>query len=261
MATTGAAAIAGPRKEEFGMAMERSTRRGMGGLVVLGVAVLVVGGAAGRPAAGGRGATLDGEAFTPQRQGGIAGALLPEELKLWSYDRETGQYVVVDGDASAPYVPDPRPLPDGSKVGFAEGWAAIPFSYSINKHLYELSSDLGFDVIYCDTAFDAAKAVACAEQIVSQGPTVVLNSNWQAGAAAQVAATYDGAKVPAISVDVIHPNEIFLGADNYTSGFIGGQAAGEKAQADGRCGDVWILGLLGRRPDRVRHARSRADRA
>jgi ribose transport system substrate-binding protein len=54
-------------------------------------------------------------------------------------------------------------------------------------------------------------------------------------------AIYDGAQVPTLSIDVIHPNAIFLGADNYTSGFIGGQAAGTKAQADGHCGDAWIL--------------------
>lgn len=225
---------------------ERSAALGRRGLVLIGVAALAVAGAAGGPAGSHRSSAHDQEAFTPQRQGGIAGALLPEELKLWIYDRETGQYVVVDGDASAPYVADPRPLPEGSKVGFAEGWAAIPFSFSINKHLYELGSELGFEVVYCDTAFDAAKAVACAEQLVTQGPTVVLNSNWQSGAAAQVAAVYDAAKVPAISVDVVHPNQIFLGADNYTSGFIGGQAAGEKAMADGRCADVWIL--LGENP-------------
>ena len=100
--------------------------------------------------------------------------------------------MVVDGDASAPYVPNPRALPAGTKVGFAEGWAAIPFSFSINKHLYELAAELGFEVVYCDIEFDAEKAVSCAEQIVSQGPDFAINSNWQAGAATAVAAVYDG---------------------------------------------------------------------
>jgi ribose transport system substrate-binding protein len=228
------------------MSFTGSRSRGSAGLALLGVAVLVTAGAAARPAAPRTAQTNDQDAFTPQRQGGIPGALLPEELKLWQYDAESGTYQVVEGDASAVYVPDPRALPDGSKVGFAEGWAAIPFSFSINKHLYELSEELGFPVIYCDQNFDPEQAVTCADQIVSQGPTVVLNSNWQAGAATAVAAIYDAAKVPAISVDVVHPNEIFLGADNYTSGFIGGEAAGGKAQADGRCADAWIL--LGENP-------------
>lgn len=221
--------------------------RGSIGLALLGATALLVTSAAGRPAAPSAAQTNDQDSgFTPSRQGGIPGALLPEELKLWQYDAATGAFQVVEGDASAPYVPDPRALPDGSKVGFAEGWAAIPFSFSINKHLYELADQLGFEVIYCDQEFDAEKAVACAEQIVTQGPTVAINSNWQSGAATAVAAIYDAAKVPAMSIDVVHPNQIFLGADNYTSGLIGGQAAGTKAQADGRCQDVWIL--LGENP-------------
>lgn len=216
------------------------------GIALLGAATLLTSVAAAQPGAPAAGPRFDQEAFTPQRQGGIAGALLPEELKLWSYDAATGMYTVVEGDASAPYVADPRPLPEGSRVGFAEGWAAIPFSFAINQRLYGLADELGFEVAYCDTEFDAEKAVACAEQLVTQGPTFVINSSWQAGAAPAVAAIYDAAKVPAISIDVVHPNQIFLGADNYTSGFIGGQAAGEKAMADGRCADVWVL--LGENP-------------
>jgi ribose transport system substrate-binding protein len=44
-----------------------------------------------------------------------------------------------------------------------------------------------------------------------------------------------------MSVDVVHPNAIFLGADNYASGLVGGQAAAEHAKALGRCDDVSVL--------------------
>jgi ribose transport system substrate-binding protein len=59
-------------------------------------------------------------------------------------------------------------------------------------------------------------------------------------------AVYDAARTPVVTIDVVHPNAIFLGADNYTSGFIGGEAAGQRAEADGRCGDAWLL--LGENP-------------
>ncbi len=215
------------------------TIRARGRLFGVAVATLVLGTLAGP-------AVVAQDAFTPSRAGGIPGALLPDELKLWQYDAAAGRYMEVEGDASAPYVPTPRALPDGSKVGFAEGWAAIPFSFAINKRLYELAGELGFEVIYCDIEFDTEKSVSCAEQIVSQGPTFAINSSWAAGAAQSVADVYDGVKVPTISIDVFHPNQIFLGADNYQSGFIGGQAAGNKALADGRCADVWLL--LGESP-------------
>ncbi len=179
--------------------------------------------------------------FEARPQGGIAGALLPEERALWSYNSETNAFEVVEGDASAPYAANLRPLPEGSKVGFAEGWAAIPFSYAINKRLYELADKLGFEVVYCDNDFKADKAVSCAELIVQQGADVVIESNWQSGAAAAVMNIFDEAGIPVMSVDVVHPNAIFLGADNYVSGLIGGQAAGKHAKALGRCGDVAVL--------------------
>ncbi|MFA3920661.1 sugar ABC transporter substrate-binding protein [Ruegeria hyattellae] len=179
--------------------------------------------------------------FEARPQGGIAGALLPEERALWSYNTESKAFDVVEGDASAPYAPNLRALPDGSKVGFAEGWAAIPFSYAINQRLYELADELGFEVVYCDNDFKADKAVSCAELIVQQGADVVIESNWQSGAAAAVMNIFNEAGIPVMSVDVVHPNAIFLGADNYVSGLIGGQAAAEHAKALGRCDDVSVL--------------------
>lgn len=179
--------------------------------------------------------------FEARPQGGIAGALLPAERALWSYSEGTSAFEVVEGDASAPYVANVRALPEGTKVGFAEGWAAIPFSYAINQRLYALSEELGFEVVYCDNDFKADKAVTCAELLVQQGADVVLESNWQSGAAAAVMNIFDEAGIPVMSIDVVHPNAIFLGADNYVSGLIGGQAAAEHAKSLGRCDDVSVL--------------------
>ena len=179
--------------------------------------------------------------FEASRQGGTPGALLPEELSLWSYNTETSTYDVVSGDASAPYALNLRALPEGSRVGFAEGWAAIPFSYAINERLYELADELGFEVVYCDNDYKADKAVSCAELIAMQGADVVIESNWHSGAAAAVMNVFDEAGIPVLSLDVLHPNAIFLGANNYVSGLIGGQAAAEHAKALGRCDDVSVL--------------------
>ncbi|MEO1024512.1 MAG: sugar ABC transporter substrate-binding protein [Pseudomonadota bacterium] len=179
--------------------------------------------------------------FEARPRGGIPGALLPSERSLWLYDSTSQKFNTVDGDASAAYEARPRKLPPGTKVGFAEGWAAIPFSYAINQRLYELAGELGFEVVYCDNAFKADQAITCAELLVQQGADVVIESNWQSGAAASVMNIFNEAGIPVMSVDVIHPNAIFLGADNYASGLIGGQAAAEHAKALGRCGDVSVL--------------------
>ena len=187
------------------------------------------------------GAVTAQDEYVPERVGGIPGALLPEELSLWVYDGDAAAYTPTDGDASAPYEPNLRAFPEGTKIGFAEGLAAIPFSNSINRGIYSLADELGFEVIYCDNNFDAQLAVTCAEQIASQGPDFVVESNWQAGAAQSVMDIFNAQSIPVISIDVVHPNAIFMGADNWTSGFLAGQGAGEYAASLDRCGDVSIL--------------------
>jgi ribose transport system substrate-binding protein len=179
--------------------------------------------------------------FSAAPVGGISGALLPSERSLWVYDQATGKFNTVDGDASQPYVPNLRPADKKYKFAFAEGWAAIPFSVAINKGMYADAEQIGVDLIYCDQEFKAEKAVTCAEQLTQQDPDWALVSNWQAGAAESIMKIYDGAKVPVVNIDVWHPNGIFLGADNYVSGQIGGKAAGEHAKSLDRCADVTIF--------------------
>ena len=206
---------------------DRCGRLGAGAGILLSTALLATGALA--------------QSFEPRPASGIPGALLPEERSLWQYDLDSSKFGEVDGDASGAYEANLRKFPEGTKIGFAEGWAAIPFSYSINKRLYELADELGFEVVYCDNAFDAEKAISCAELIVQQTPNFVIESNWQSGAAPGIMNLFNEAGIPVVSIDVVHPNAIFLGADNYVSGLIGGKAAGEHAKSLGRCEDVSVL--------------------
>jgi ribose transport system substrate-binding protein len=181
------------------------------------------------------------QTFTPRPQGGINGALLPNERHLWTYDAATGKYVVVAGDASGQYVPNLRKPGKTLTFAFAEGWAAIPFSVSIHKGIYKIAGDLGINIIYCDQEFKPEKAVTCAEQLSQQKPDFAIVSNWQSGAAEAIMKIYDAAKIPVVNIDVWHPNAIFFGADNYISGEIGGKAAGEYAKSLGKCGEVTLF--------------------
>ena len=179
--------------------------------------------------------------FTARPQGGIQGALLPGERKLWTYDAASGKYVAVPGDASGEYMPNLRKPAKHLTFAFAEGWAAIPFSVSINKGIYRIAKNLGIDIIYCDQEFKPEKAVTCAEQLSQQKPDFAVVSNWQSGAAEAIMKIYDKAKIPVVTIDVWHPNAIFFGADNYVSGEIGGKAAGNYAKGLGKCGEVTLF--------------------
>jgi ribose transport system substrate-binding protein len=181
-------------------------------------------------------------AFTPQRATGVPGALLPSELKLWKYDTAAGKYVEVPGDASAVYTPnDNRTAPKPYTVGYVEGWAANTASALIHKGIYDWAQKMGVKIVACDAQFDPDKAVTCAETIAQQKPDFIINANWRSEAAVAMSKIFDAAKIPTDNADVLHPNAIFFGADNYVSGHTAGIAAGGQALQAGVCADLTIL--------------------
>lgn len=181
------------------------------------------------------------EPFTPKPQAGIAGGLLPEEVKLWTYDWDTGKYEVAEGDASKAYVPNLRVPKKPISIAYNDGFGGIPFTVEIKKNLERLADKYGITLFYCDSQFKPEKAVACAEQQVVKEPDFAIESNFQTGAAAAVMKVWDDARIPVVNIDVSHPNGIFFGADNYVSGQIGGRAAGEFAKTKWDCANVWVL--------------------
>ena len=186
------------------------------------------------------GSSEEAGAYTPVLTGGIPGALLPEELKLWKYDFATAKYTPTEGDAQS-YVVNLVKPDKTFTLAHMDGWATNPFAIPIAKGIAKLAKDLGLKLIYCDAEFKPEKAISCAEILASQKPDFVIAGNWQGGAAAAIMAIFDKAKIPAASIDVSHPNAVFFGASNYASGVIGGKAAGEYAKANWDCKDVWVF--------------------
>ena len=186
------------------------------------------------------GSAEEAGAYTPVLTGGIPGALLPEELKLWKYDFATAKYTPTEGDAKS-YVVNLVKPDKTFTLAHMDGWATNPFAIPIAKGIAKLAKDLGLKLIYCDAEFKPEKAISCAEILASQKPDFVIAGNWQGGAAAAIMAIFDKAKIPAASIDVSHPNAVFFGASNYASGVVGGKAAGEYAKANWDCKDVWVF--------------------
>ena len=186
------------------------------------------------------GSSEEAGVYTPVLKGGIPGALLPEELKLWKYDFATAKYTPTEGDAQS-YVVNLVKPDKTFTLAHMDGWATNPFAIPITKGISKLAKDLGLKLIYCDAEFKPEKAISCAEILASQKPDFVIAGNWQGGAAAAIMAIFDKAKIPAASIDVSHPNAVFFGASNYASGVVGGKAAGEYAKANWDCKDVWVF--------------------
>ncbi|MEO3930617.1 substrate-binding domain-containing protein [Micromonosporaceae bacterium B7E4] len=181
-----------------------------------------------------------GKPFVAERATNVAGDLLPEDRVLWTYDAATGKYVEVKGDAST-YTPTLEKPTDPTTIAYMDPWGSNPFAIPIREGVQQLTKKLGIKLIYCDTEFKPERAVSCAETLASQSPDFAIAGNWQTGASAATVKVFDEAKIPTNSIDVVQPNSIFFGADNYTSGAIAGRAAGEYAKQTWDCKDVWIL--------------------
>ncbi|HZV72260.1 MAG TPA: substrate-binding domain-containing protein [Conexibacter sp.] len=211
--------------------------------VLAGVAALAVAGCGSSDSGGSGGSAGSGGStatFTPIRVASIKGDLPPASRKLWHYDTKTGKYVVVSGDASTFDAKLAKPAKPFT-LAYMDPWAANPFSIPIREGVQKYAKQLGLKLIYCDTAFKADKAIDCADLLARQHPAFAIAGNWQSGAADAVMRIFDNAKIPTDSIDVWQPNSVFFGADNYTSGVIGGKAAGEYAKQHWDCKDVWVF--------------------
>lgn len=181
-----------------------------------------------------------GEPFVAKRATNVPGDLLPEDRVLWKYDAASGKYSEVAGDAST-YTPKLEKPADPVTIAYMDPWASNPFAIPIREGVQRIAKDLGIKLIYCDTAFKPDQAVSCAETLASQKPDFAIAGNWQTGASAATIKVFDEAGIPTNSIDVVQPNSIFFGADNYTSGAIAGRAAGDYAKSEWDCKDVWLL--------------------
>ncbi len=178
--------------------------------------------------------------FEPQQAKNIKGNLPAADRKLWKYDSSNGRYEVVPGDASS-FTVKLDPPAEPFTLAYMDPWGENTFAIPIRDGVERYADELGLELIYCDAAFKAPKAIECAELLARQKPDFAIAGNWQAGASNTVMSIFDEARIPTASIDVWQPNSIFFGADNYTSGVIGGKAAGEFAKEEWDCEDVWVF--------------------
>lgn len=184
--------------------------------------------------------TASNEPFQAEPRAGIAGALLPEERRLWRYDRATGKYEVVEGDATSYEVNIERPT-GPLTIAYQDPWGTNSFAIPVREGFQDLARRLGIRTIYCDADNRPDKAVECASTLSRQRPDFAFAGNWQAGAAKAQMAYWDRARIPAMSEAVPQPNAILFGADSYAAGNMGGRAAGEFAKREWGCRDVYVF--------------------
>jgi ribose transport system substrate-binding protein len=121
------------------------------------------------------------------------------------------------------------------KVGYISLGEAIPFVSIVSNSIKEEAEKAGVELVVCDSEIDAAKALACGQNLKVQQVQAVLNFQLYEDSSPEVCAAYGD--LPTIAIDIVQkPCQVaFMGADNTKAGTIAGQAVGNALKAENDC--------------------------
>ena len=131
----------------------------------------------------------------------------------------------------------------GLKIGYISLGESVPFVVLVSNSIKKQAKIAGAQLVFCDSALDAAKALNCVKSFKTQGVQGYLNFDLFANASAQICKA--GPQVPVISIDIHQKpcEKAFMGANNAYAGYIAGQALGNYAKAHLGCkydSFVWL---------------------
>ena len=133
--------------------------------------------------------------------------------------------------------------PKKARFGFAGQSAEMPFSQAVTDSLISAAAAAGVDLLVLDNRYDAATALANADEFVRQRVDLVIEFQIEQRVAPVVANKIDGAGIPLIAVDIPHPHSTFFGVDNYLVGLVAGEHLGQHAKRLWANKAKWVLGL------------------
>jgi ribose transport system substrate-binding protein len=124
---------------------------------------------------------------------------------------------------------------EAMKVGYISLGESIPFVSLVTNGILEEAEKAGVEVVVCDSEIDAAKAIACAQNLKVQEVQAVLNFQLFEDSSAEVCTAYGD--LPTIAIDIVQePCQVaFMGADNTLAGTIAGKYVGDALKAENEC--------------------------
>ena len=125
--------------------------------------------------------------------------------------------------------------PTKFKIGYISLGDSVPFVKLVSDSIKRAAAKAGQELVFCDSEIDAAKALACAQNLKVQGVQGVLNFQVFQKSSPEICAAYGS--VPTIAIDIIQPpcQVAFMGANNHEAGRLGGAELGKYAKAKWNC--------------------------
>jgi ribose transport system substrate-binding protein len=138
----------------------------------------------------------------------------------------------------------PSAAPTAMKVGYISLGEAIPFVSLVTNSIKDEAAKVpGLEIVVCDSEIDAAKALACAQNLKVQKVQAVLNFQLFEDSSPEVCTAYGG--LPTIAIDIHQaPCEVaFMGADNTLAGTLAGKTVGDALKAENDCAYTAVVTL------------------
>lgn len=135
----------------------------------------------------------------------------------------------------APSSAAPSAAAESFKIGYISLGDSVPFVKLVSDGIKEAADAAGQELLFCDSEIDAAKALACAQNLKVQGAQGVLNFQVFQDSSPEICTAYGS--VPTIAIDIIQPpcQIAFMGANNREAGRLGGAEMGKYAKANWNC--------------------------
>jgi len=111
----------------------------------------------------------------------------------------------------------------------------VPFVRLVTTGIRQQAKIAGAQLVFCDSALDAAKAIDCAKTFKTQGVQGYLNFDVFQNASASICK--QGPQVPVIAIDIHQQpcEKAFMGANNLYAGYIAGKAVGQYFKSHFQC--------------------------
>ncbi|MBW4027826.1 substrate-binding domain-containing protein [Acidipila rosea] len=133
--------------------------------------------------------------------------------------------------------------PKKLRFGFGGQSADLPFSQAVTESLQSAAASAGVDLLILDNRYDAATAVANAEEFIRSRVDLVIEFQVEQQVAPIIADRISAAGTPLIAIDIPHPHATYFGVDNYRVGFEAGELLANYARENWGGKVDWILGL------------------
>ncbi len=138
-------------------------------------------------------------------------------------------------EAPASSAPPASAAANKYKIGYISLGDSVPFVKLVSDGIKEAADAAGQELLFCDSEIDAAKALACAQNLKVQGAEGVLNFQVFQDSSPEICTAYGS--VPTIAIDIIQPpcQIAFMGANNREAGRLGGAEMGKYAKENWDC--------------------------